>query len=415
MIRKIGFILAVLLHLSICIAQEPIFVFEDTINDDNFIRITAFDYYSSNRLNNDFMDKFLFGGQITNEIKDKNASRLKFVNAIGGEFEHSISSYSPDVNLFKREDWGMKLTFSDNHYASAHFTKDLFNTAFYGNANYVGDTMDYTFSSVQYQHYQKLGVGFYHQYNLSSITVNFVTGSRTFKGSLNDSYMHTHNDVDSIDFYLNGEAFMTDRFFPYWAFQGTGFSVDIDYNFIFQGKVKNRQVINFKMSNLGMIFWNKKTHNYIMTTDATYSGIDIQDLLNKDTTIDNSINWRDTLNIGERIGSQVDILPIELVVQKLPDQAIDSKWQAIFGFKAIMVPNYFPYLFAGAYYKPTDNIGMSSRVSYGGFAGFRWGYNFNYWVKDKLYFSAGTFDIIGLASKKYGFGRSVNFSMYFKL
>lgn len=411
---RILFILVGISFLS-AKAQEPVYVFEDTINDKNIIRITAFDYYSSNRFNNELMDKFLFGGEITSELKDANSNRLKLVNAIGGEFEHGITSYSPDVNVFKKEDWGLKLSFSDNHYASANLTKDLFNTAMYGNANYVGDTMNFTFSTAQYQHYQKLGVGFYHQYNMSSITLNYVAGSKSIRGSLHDSYMVTQNSLDTISAYLNGEAFVTERFFPYWAFLGNGFSVDIDYNFIFEGKVKNRQIINFKMNNLGMIFWNKNTKNYAITTDATYTGLDIQDLLNRDTTQDNSINWKDTLNIDERIGSQVEVLPMELVVQKLADHGIDKKWQAIFGFKAIMVPNYFPYLYAGAYYKTSESLSMSSRVSYGGFAGFRWGYDLNYWLKDKMYFNIGTFDIIGLVSKKYGFGRSVNFSMYFKL
>jgi hypothetical protein len=404
-----------LLVSGISFSQEPIMVFEDTVNDQNLIRITAFDYYSSNRLDNEFMDKFLFGGEITAELKDRNSNRMRLMNAIGGEAEHSISSYSPDINLFKQEDWGLKLTFSDNHYASANLTQDLFNTAFYGNANYIGDTMDFTFSSVQYQHYQKFGVGFYHQHNMSSVTLNYIAGSRTFRGSLSDSYMVSQADMDTVSFYLNGEGFMTDRFFPYWAFQGSGFAVDIDYNFIFQGKSKNRQIINFKMNNLGMIFWNKNTKNYLVTTDATYSGLDVQDLINQDTAMDNSIDWRDTLNLNESSGVQADVLPMELVVQKLADHGIDQKWQAIFGFKAILVPNYFPYLYAGAYYKTSEQLSMSSRVSYGGFAGFRWGYNLNYWLKDKMYFNIGTFDIIGLISKRYGFGRSVNFSMYFKL
>ena len=152
-----------------------------------------------------------------------------------------------------------------------------------------------------------------------------------------------------------------------------------------------------------------------MNTNGTYSGFDIQNLIHQDSAVDNSVNWKDTLSISQYKGQQIDILPLELVVQKVPDQGIDAKWQAIFGLKAIMVPEYFPYLFGGVYYKPADSFSMSTRLSYGGFAGFRWGLNINYWLKDKLYFAAGTYDMIGLISKKLGFGRGFNFSMYFKV
>ncbi|MEO9533297.1 MAG: hypothetical protein ABJG68_10190 [Crocinitomicaceae bacterium] len=396
-------------------AQEQNFVFEDTINEDNLIKISSYNTYSSNRLNNEFMDKFLFGGEITTEMKDKASSKMKQLNAIGGEFEQRIDSYTPSINMFKKENLGMKLSFSDNHYFSGNFSTDLFNTAMYGNANYIGDTMKFTFSHAQYMHYQKFGVGFYNESNLSSVQISYVSGSKALEFGLGEAYMVSRTDMDTIDVKANGQGYITDTLNPYWAFQGGGFAIDIDYNFIFEGKVKNRQIINFKVSNLGMIFWNKKTVNYNLAANGTYSGVDISELLNQDSTQDNSINWQDTLNITESVRNKVATLPLELVVQKLPDNGIDAKLQAIFGFKTILVPDYFPYIYAGAYYRPVEQFSLSSRLSYGGFAGIRWGLNVNYWVKDKLYFGAGTFDMIGLISKKVGFGRGVNFSMYYKL
>jgi len=93
----------------------------------------------------------------------------------------------------------------------------------------------------------------------------------------------------------------------------------------------------------------------------------------------------------------------------------DKKLQAILGFKAILTSDYFPYLFGGVYYAPTDNFSGSTRLSYGGFGGLQWGIDLNYWLKDKVYIGLGTFDMIGNISKKYGFGRSVNLSAHFKL
>lgn len=395
--------------------QDPVFIFEDTINDFNRIKFSSYNTYSSNRLSNEYMDKFIFGGNIDNALKDRMSGKLKGMNVVGMEAEQKIEAFAPSINLFGKEDFGMRISFSDNHYGSAQFTPDLFNTAMYGNASYVGDTANLTFSHLQYQHYQKMGIGFYHQHNMSSIQISYVAGSKGMDARLSESWMYTRQDVDSIDFSVLGSGYSTERFYPYWAFQGGGFAVDIDYNFIFEGKLKNRQVVNLKINNLGVIFWNKNSNNYIMNLNDSYSGFDVVDLINRDTSEDFSVSWLDTLGVDKSTGRKIETLPVEIVVQKVADRGIDQKLQAIFGFKGILVPDYFPYLYAGAYYQPTKSLSLSTRVSYGGFAGFRWGLNINYWLKEKLYFSAGSFDLIGLASKKHGYGRGFNFSFYYNL
>ena len=396
------------------LSQEPTYIYEDTLNDQNLIKIRSYNTYSSNRFNNELIDKFIFGGEITTDLKDHASAKLGKLNAIGGEFEQRVDSYTPSINMFKNENYGMKLSFSDNHYFSANLSTDLFNTAMYGNTGSVGEIQDFTFSHAQYLHYQKFGIGFYDERNLSSIQLSYVSGSKGLEFGLAESNMFTRPTLDTIDVNIAGAGYMTDTLAPYWAFQGGGFAIDIDYNFIFEGKVENKQVINFKISNLGAIFWNKRTKNYVIDTQGTYSGFEISDILSQDSTLID-VDLMDTLNITETIKNYIDALPVELVVQKVADNTIDQKLQAIFGFKTILVPDYFPYLYAGAYYRPIENFSLSSRLSYGGFAGIRWGLNLNYWVKDKIYFSAGSFDLIGLASKKVGYGRGVNFSMYYKL
>ena len=412
---KSSLLISLLVVSSLGWTQEPTYIFEDTINDKNIVRFSSYNTYSSNRFSNEFMDKFLFGGDITQELKDKTSKKLKALNSIGGEAEQRIDSYSPNINLFGKEEYGLKLSFSDNHYFGSHISTDLFNTVMYGNADYIGDTMAFTFSNVKYQHYQKFGVGFYHQHNMSSIQINYIAGSKAIDGRLTETWMHSRADLDTIDVVLAGSGFTTESFSPYLAFQGSGFAIDVDYNFLFKGQGKNTQIINFRINNLGMIVWNKRTKNYFVNSSNKYSGFDVQDIIDQDTSVDNSIDWMDTLGITEDSYKRIDVLPLELVVQKVADRSLDQKLQAIFGFKTVLVPDYFPYLYAGVYYKVTDEFSLSSRLSYGGFAGIRWGLNVNYWLKDKMYFTLGSFDLIGLASKKFRYGRGVNLSLYYKI
>ena len=395
-------------------SQDISRVFEDTVNNKSIIRISSFNHYSSNHFNNELMDKFIFGGFISKELKDVNEARLKGLNSIGGEFEQRIDSYSPDIHPFKKVKYGLMLSVSDNHFLSANISPDLYRTTLYGNANYLGDTMDLSYLHAQYQHYQKLSFGFYDKRTMSSIQVSFVTGSKSANFNSADSYLFSHTDADSVELRLRGQGFSTNNFSPYWAFQGSGFSVDLNYNFIFDAKNGARQVVNLRINNIGAIFWNKNSYNYYADSTTTYTGFDVKNFINQDSITD-TYNFADTIGIIKTIGRYTDILPMELVIEKMADRYSPRKLQAIFGFKAILTPDYRPYLFAGVYYQPVPKFSGSTQISYGGFGGLRWGLNLNYWPKENLYFSLGTVDMIGNISSNYGFGRSLNFSTYFKM
>ena len=288
--------------------QEAPIIFDDTVNTSSFIKISSFNHYASNRVNNQLIDKFLFGGDITQEIKDDNFDRLKGFNSLGGEFEQRIDSYSPDINPFKKEKYGLQLSFSDNHFISANWSKDLFQTALYGNANSLGDTMDLSFVHAQYQHYQKLSFGFYDKKTFSSIQLSFVTGSKTINFHSADSWLLSHTEGDSVTLKLQAQGLNTARLFPYWAFQGAGFAIDFNYNFLFKSKQGNRQVINLRINNLGAIFWNKETQNYFVDSTTIYNGFDVKDFINRDTN--KVYNFKDTMGVIISIGKYTDVLPM---------------------------------------------------------------------------------------------------------
>ncbi|MBI3135336.1 MAG: hypothetical protein HYZ14_11735 [Bacteroidetes bacterium] len=411
--KTIFFLVIALLPVLKLNSQEHLRIFEDTLNETPLLRISSMNYYGSNRFNNQFMDKFLFGGNIDQALKDNNLNRLKSANSIGAEAEQRIDSYTPTINPFKKEKYGLMLSFSDNHFLSASIPKDVYAVAMYGNASYVGDTADLSFAHAQYQHYQKFSAGFYEQKTMSSIQLSFITGSKGFDFYSSGSFLSTNAALDTVELSLRGQGFSTDRFSPYWAFQGTGFCLDLSYNFIFASKQGKQQIVNFRVGNVGAIFWNKNSKNFTVDSTTIYTGFDVKDFIGQDS-INDSWNFEDTLGILKRIGRYGEALPLELSIDKLADIR-GNKVQAIFGFKAILTQDYRPYVYGGVYYQPNAAFSGSTYLSYGGFAGIRWGLYLNYRVQDKIFLSLGTADMIGNISKNYGFGRSANLLATFKL
>lgn len=408
-ILSLSFIIAhVVLH-----AQINVQVHQDSLFNQSTIQFSSFNHYASNKFNNALMDKFIFGGFIDEELKNENYNRLKNANNLGGEFEQTIISYSPNIHPMKKDKYGLILSFSDNHFVSGNLSKDIFGLTFFGNSQYVGDTLDLSFASIKYQHYQKLGFGLYDISTGSSVRISYVIGSKGFDFYTGDSYFLTHEPIDTLELNLLGEGFSTKQFSPYMAFQGNGISLDINYNFFFENKKGNRQILNLKVNNVGGIFWNKNSSIYTVDSTSYFTGFDVKDFIGKDSLTE-QWNFEDTIGIAKKTGRFGEALPIEIEIQKLADLN-GNKLQLIAGFKAIITTAYKPYFYAGVYYKPINQLLINSYLSYGGYAHFRLGLMLNYQFKNAGSVSLGTADLIGNISKQFGFGRSLIFSGTFKL
>jgi hypothetical protein len=394
-------------------SQNLIEVFDDSINSGHEINISSFNYYSSNSFNNDLTNKFIYGGEITTEIKDFNQTKLGKGNALGLEAEQKFEYVNYNLTPFKKwSDLGLIFNIGDYNYASSNISSDLFNIAMYGNTNYKGDTMNFSFTHGQYLHLQKIGFGLVHKKSKSSLTLSYVSGNKSIDYRLGNTWMHTSPLTDSINFNLNAEGHYTDSTQSYFSAKGHGFSIDLNHNFMYLNKKDKRQIINFKLGNLGFVIWDKETNYNYIDSSQTYSGFDILNLINRDTS--KALISSDTLGLYSNKSNQLELLPFELSIEKLADRYSDQKIQLIYGFKSIISSDYKPYLFVGAYYSPNQKIGVSSRLAYGGFGGFKFGLNANYWIKDKFSITLGSQDLVGFISNKHGYGKSLNFTTRIK-
>ncbi|MGB1102305.1 MAG: DUF5723 family protein [Crocinitomicaceae bacterium] len=411
--KKLIPLYTMLLLAPVVFGQEMLSVYETPDEDKNVLSIQSMNYYASNRFNNDLTDKFIFGGTITTEIKERAFDKMSNLNALGGQAEQEILFYTPSISPIGDERYGLVVGLSDHHLLSSHTPTDLFQTLMYGNVGTLGDTMDFGFTHVQYLHYQKVGIGLYEKSTLSSIRLNYVIGSRAFEGRLSNSWMVSQTDAIALN--LRGSGYQTDRFNPYISLQGSGASIDLNYNFKFETKTGREQILNLQVNNLGFIYWNQSTISHSVDSLVQYTGFDVQDFINQPEGAENNYNFQDTLGIESTRGNVFKALPIEFAIQKLPMRESDKKLQIIGGFKTILTSDYFPYFYGGAYYSFSESFTGSTRLSYGGFGQLQWGLNLNYWGGDKARISLGTFDMLGFISKTYGHGRSINLSANIKL
>lgn len=392
---------------------QPIdFVYRDSILNTRSIQMTSLNTFASNAIKNELFGKFILGGQISSELLDDNAP--KDFNVIGGEAIQNISYF--DASLFKKSpNMGLLISASDHHFISSSYKPSLFNLAFRGNAQFVGDTLDLSYTHAQYLHFQNYAVGVFDKRTQSYIKAGFIVGNRSLNYRAGETYFHTTEDGTKMYLDLDFEGYSTnfDSTNAYFSAMGYGFSLELNHNFIINTKSGRRQIINFNLSNIGSIFWNNTTTNIRMDSTYSYTGFDYNEI-NKiqDMT---STEVLDSLGVQESTFSRRESLPIKIIINKIPIYDVNRKLQSTFGFKAILIPDYRPMLYGGIHYQPNRFFSIATKAIIGGYGSLRFALNANLWIKNSFYLGLSTLDIVSLGSNTIGKGKSLNVTMQFNL
>ncbi|MDX1349301.1 MAG: hypothetical protein R3279_03575 [Putridiphycobacter sp.] len=407
---KIVYTVIIILFASTLSAQSIDFAYRDSILNKRSIQVSAINTFTTNSINNELLGKFIYGGQIGTELITNNGQK-KF-NVLGGEFEQSISYFEGSF-LPSKPAVGLVVSVSDQHFASASFKPDIYNLAFRGNTPYLDDTLDFSYAHGQYLHYQNYSVGVYDKRTQSYVKLGFLVGNESINYRLGNSIFHTSSDGNDLFLQADMSGFNTknDSSDSYFTAKGYGFALEINHNFIINSKSGKQHIVNFNLSNLGSIFWGNSTQNRQIDTTYLYNGFNYSNINNIGEL--NTAILADSLNINTYTSARREALPIQIIINKTPVYSLTQKWQSLFGFKALLIPDYRPMVFGGVYFQPNDFFSVSTRAIIGGYGGLRFGLNANLWLKENFFIGLSTLNVIGVSSNTIGKGTSANISLQY--
>ena len=148
----------------------------------------------SNAISREMLDKFFFGGSISEESKRQVRDRLKGQNFYGGELTPDIS-----FTLFKPDGkFGWNLSYSYRNLNSLEFTDDLFTVIFYGNSEFAESPANLGKSTLNIFNYQSLSFGMIDR----QTGTNFKIG---IYDNRNYSNVEIQNTTLSTDFIQSGD------------------------------------------------------------------------------------------------------------------------------------------------------------------------------------------------------------------
>lgn len=402
--KLIQIALSIVLFSNFSFSQELLPVEYDTTNTNAQLLINGNAFHLSTSIQNSFARKWLFGGEITNEIKESTFQKHNIYDRIGGGYRLNIQ-YRSDQTLFdKHPNLSWMVNVSNETHFSSEYAQGLFGLLFFGNERYLGEEVNLSNSIGNFVDYLTVGGGIHNKKTKSFITLNVILPRTYTDFSINKGMFYTSEAGDQIDFLLQGEVNNANS--PAY-FQGLGGAISFDYNLPFGQSEGNNFSGIFRISgrNIG-VYKLHRVNKTSIDTEADFSGFSIDDLrtLFNDEE-ESSPVLMDTLNINESNGSLWKLIPGFIQVGKVVEKHKDTKLQSFFGIRMYTSFLYRPLIYAGVDYRPVQNFSLGAQGTYGGYGLFRLGLYGNYSV-DRFSLGLGSEDLLGLILKNQ-FGQSL--------
>ena len=415
-IRKLACVLytPVLNHLLYnYTAQTNNNVFNQQMRDGATNRITIDGNYYSNSIGipAGFAYNLLFNYPITSSLLNRTDKHLG--NAV--KFEENLSTGINYEHYFKKADLTLVVGYNYRQMLNLSAPKQAFETIFYGNAHFEGDTAN--LSNVHFDFYS------YNQYSIGIIK-KIDYGSYQMQVGILGSFLQVSNNVDiqtgntsvytapygeyidiNYDLTYNQATTAAPKFF---ALNGLGASGDFNLSFSNKDKWK----LSFDIKDIGIMTFRKNELNYSGTNSVHFQGFVIPNLLNFSSQTFDTLNLDSALlsKLPAKTNNQYSIFLPFTANLAFSKPLLNDRLVLTLGVQYRFLPKYYAYGYVKANYFIKPDMIVSASAGAGGYSLFDLGFEFaKYWKYFDL--AVGSSNLIGLVAPGYYSGSG----LYLKL
>lgn len=377
--------------------------FNEGFRTDARNRITIdFDYFNnSNAAPASLTYAFLFKNEITGKMKDLTDKRIKSYLRYDDYMKTGLTyrRYMP------KWDGTFILGYYHRQLRNISAPKDAFQTLFYGNARFEGDTAD--FSNLQFNNnlYNQLSVGIQKKVDYGNYQMHFgIVGSflQSFNHqqiSTNEAWIYTATDADSLSIKYD-LTFNTGREGATKFFQLNGAGASVDFNMAFSNRDKWK--LSIDLFDVGYMTFRKAPVNYSAQKFVVFKGITLPSLLEFSAATFDTLNLDSALraNLPSKTTNKYSIfMPFtaQIVFSK---PLMNNRLVLNFGLQYRHLPGYYVYGYAKVNYFIKRDMQFSASVGTGAYSICNVGVEFS---KSWKYFDLtfGTANLLGVVAPMY--------------
>lgn len=357
------------------------------------VRLTGNSEIGSNVFNSELM---LF--RINDNVIDNNFKRTSIYSRAGAVVNSGIrfTGYDVTVNDSGLFIWG---GISTSYNIGMGVTEPLLKMAMRGNAQYAGEKIDLSGSSITFMSYDRLtlGLGSDHGELRWKAGVSYISGRDLANLYIRNGLIDIGADGDSINGQMNANWNYSNMGNLY---NGSGFGIDFEL----QGKLGPDLLFTVAANDIGAVWWSN-TRQSNVDSDIAYdgftyslnrserSGLDFVDSLSNDYVTSDTASYRTGL-------------PFRFKVQ-LTNQITPRHHLSLEAYY-VNISGYSPSITVRHHWFMSKVFALESSIGYGGFGNLRWCENACFQFGDHWGASAGIMGIEGLVSNNIALNGGLN-------
>jgi hypothetical protein len=372
---------------------------------------------NSTAIQNDLINKFIYGGNIDSATKAHSQKRVKALNRIGGNYFAGATVFFGPKDSKYRFIAGLKQV----ELLNATFSDDVFNLGFYGNKMFEGKTANIGNTNINHFKYQEIKLGLIWD-NIDTtakigFSLSYLKGQSLLQINTGAASIYTAADASQIDFNMHGSSVImsdTGKGKNTLAnFNGNGISAEFFASMPYTSKLGPSKFF-VSVNNLGFIKWNQNTVNYTADTSYSFKGVVVNNVFQlNDASVKNltkdSLVKHLTKNGKQTVSTN---LPMSLFI--LHTINFTKLFALNTGFRYFFNGNYKPYLYAEGQFAIHKNFTVTAHIGYGGYGKLSGGVNFEYKIKT-FFIRLGSNAIQGYLLPKQSLGQGLFFSLSKKI
>lgn len=326
-------------------------------------------YQQSNAITNSFVNKFINGGFIDEDLKaDQDLSDAG--NRFNAGYQFGLEARFVPERLLGSDKYGWMASIYHTDDLSAQFNRDAFNLVFNGNSTYAGRYADLSDTGIRFQRFQQLQFGFFEKSTLSYVSVGILTGTRFLELLTSNSGMFTAEDGGEIALNADGVFNVSDTSQTAPAlFNGTGAVINFEINIPVPLKNQSSPAfLRFGGREIGATRWNQRTLSYNADSAYQYSGFIIDDLAALDNLNDQLNQVVDSLLPAGTTGAYLLTTPGWVYASWF--SPLGSKFLYELMIRARINAFHLPEGTVRLMYKPGARMLFGINATYGGYGGF---------------------------------------------
>jgi hypothetical protein len=316
------------------------------------------------------------------------------------KFEENLNTGLTYEHYFKKADLTLVVGYNFRQMLDLAAPKQAFETVFYGNAHFEGDTANLSNIHFDYYQYNQYSIGVikridYGKYQMElGVTGSFLQVSNNVDIETGNTSIYTapYGEYIDIDYNLtyNQATGSAPKFF---ALNGLGASGDFHLAFANKDKWK----ISFDVKDLGIISFRRYEVNYSGSNNVNFQGIVIPNLLNFSTQTFDTLNLDSALlsKLPSKTNNQYSIFLPFTANLAFSKPLLHDRLVLTVGAQYRFLPNYYVYGYVKANYFIQPDMIISASAGAGGYSLFDLGFEF---AKSWKYFdmAVGSSNLIGL-------------------